>query len=430
MREFAPKAKSALLVGPAGARVPLRAFSLPSRSLPSLAGGQRSSKSGTREVEAGLPAGAGPRLSADFRRIPLHSEPSLRLQPRLKIGSPADAYEREADRIAGRVMGLAGPPAGRSCSCGGACPECRSGKQGPKEESLPINRLPAGGAGETVAPPVVHRALRSPGRPLDAATRGFFESRFGYDFRGVRVHADAGAARSARAMNAYAYTVGRDVVLGAGAQTPGADSGRALLAHELAHVVQQDAAGPAFRVQRQTYDPSRRPFSENCTPYIGMGGAASCDFYRCREADADNACGPRGYYIGYGLKYCERFTKVLRPRLSAAGKRWLDKTRVCLMEHVDRNIPFDAPCAEVKRSAFDSHPGCYVKGGLCFLPPGDWMKIMGIIDPADNDLKQVIVTGVSCLGNWLPLAFPATSLGAGGGLRGLMERDRRRVFGF
>ena len=89
------------------------------------------------------------------------------------------------------------------------------------------------------APPIVHDVLRSPGRPLDPATRDFMEPRFGHDFSQVRVHTDAKAAQSARAVDALAYTVGRNVVFGVGRYAPEADEGRKLLAHELAHVAQQ-----------------------------------------------------------------------------------------------------------------------------------------------------------------------------------------------
>ncbi len=61
-------------------------------------------------------------------------------------------------------------------------------------------------------PPIVHEVLSSPGQSLDTGTRAFMEPRFGHDFSGVRVHTDAGAAESARAVNALAYTVGQDVV--------------------------------------------------------------------------------------------------------------------------------------------------------------------------------------------------------------------------
>src|SRR5512134_563730 len=89
------------------------------------------------------------------------------------------------------------------------------------------------------APPIVHEALRSPGQPLDAATRAFMEPRFGHDFSGVRVHTDARAAESARAVQALAYTVGRDIVFGDQRYSPQTSPGRRLLAHELTHTLQQ-----------------------------------------------------------------------------------------------------------------------------------------------------------------------------------------------
>lgn len=88
-------------------------------------------------------------------------------------------------------------------------------------------------------PSIVHEVLRSPGQPLDAETRTFFEPRFGHDFSQVRVHTDAKAATSAKSVNALAYTVGRDVVFGTGHYQPWTGEGRGLLAHELAHVAQQ-----------------------------------------------------------------------------------------------------------------------------------------------------------------------------------------------
>jgi hypothetical protein len=81
--------------------------------------------------------------------------------------------------------------------------------------------------------------LRSPGRPLDPATREFFEPRFSHDFAKVRVHADPEAARSARALSARAYVVGREMVFGAGQFSPATRAGRRLLAHELVHTIQQ-----------------------------------------------------------------------------------------------------------------------------------------------------------------------------------------------
>jgi outer membrane protein OmpA-like peptidoglycan-associated protein len=83
------------------------------------------------------------------------------------------------------------------------------------------------------------------GRALEPDTRGFFERRFGHDFSRVRVHADTTAASSARSVAAAAYTLGTDIVFGAGMYRPDSPSGTRLLAHELAHVVQQDRGGGA-----------------------------------------------------------------------------------------------------------------------------------------------------------------------------------------
>src|SRR5580698_2750564 len=88
-------------------------------------------------------------------------------------------------------------------------------------------------------PPIVNEVLGSPGQPLDPASRAFMEPRFGYDFSRVRVHSDSQAAKSAGAVNAQAYTVGSDIVFGANHQKLGNQSHQRLLAHELAHVIQQ-----------------------------------------------------------------------------------------------------------------------------------------------------------------------------------------------
>lgn len=89
------------------------------------------------------------------------------------------------------------------------------------------------------APTVVHQVLKSPGQPLDAGVRAFMEPRFGRDFSGVRVHTDAQASQSAQAVQARAYAVGHDLVFKAGQYAPHSAEGRKLIAHELAHVVQQ-----------------------------------------------------------------------------------------------------------------------------------------------------------------------------------------------
>lgn len=81
------------------------------------------------------------------------------------------------------------------------------------------------------------------GAPLADETRDFMESRFGADFRDVRIHTDSKASDSARSVQAHAYTVGNNVVFQSGKYEPETDSGQRMLAHELTHVVQQ-RSGP------------------------------------------------------------------------------------------------------------------------------------------------------------------------------------------
>lgn len=122
-------------------------------------------------------------------------------------------------------------------------------------------------------PLIVHEVLRSPGRPLDSATRTFVESRFGHDFSRVRVHTGARAAESARTVNAQAYTVGRDIVFGAGEYAPVSGPANRLLAHELAHVVQQERAGSDARIEDQAEAAAARVAEGYSVPGGFIGGA-------------------------------------------------------------------------------------------------------------------------------------------------------------
>jgi hypothetical protein len=129
----------------------------------------------------------------------------------------------------------------RQCACGqhavgGECEECR------KKRERTLQRAAVSAALVNAVPPIVYDGLSSPGQPLDAEARAFMETRFGYDFSGVRVHTDPIAAASAHAVNALAYTVGRDIVFGMGQYAPETNDGKRLLAHELAHVIQQQGS--------------------------------------------------------------------------------------------------------------------------------------------------------------------------------------------
>ena len=155
---------------------------------------------------------------------------STQLQTRIRARTPQHALP---------VTGIQAHPLQRKCACGGSpgvdgeCAACRA-----KRLSMKRSDTDSPSSSHAI-PPIVHEVLSSPGQALDAGTRAFMEPRFGHDFSNVRVHTDTKAAESAQAVNALAFTVGRDVVFGEGQYVPSTGQGRRLIAHELTHTVQQ-----------------------------------------------------------------------------------------------------------------------------------------------------------------------------------------------
>lgn len=147
----------------------------------------------------------------------------------LPLNKPGDLDEQEADHLAEQVMRMPGAPHHRDASS--------------------ASRLRAAVPQETHAPPILREALSSTGQPLDSAARDFMETRFGRDFGDVRLHTNPQAARSAAALDARAFTVGRHIVFAEGQFALATADGKKLIAHELAHVVQQARAGAS--IQRQ-----------------------------------------------------------------------------------------------------------------------------------------------------------------------------------
>lgn len=134
----------------------------------------------------------------------------------------------------------------------GPRPAARTGFARPSQVPLPSSiqfKLATGAEPAEEAPLIVADVLHRPGQPLAAATRDFFEQRFGTDLSAVRVHTDHEAAESAQAVGARAYTVGAHIAFAANNFAPSTDGGQRLIAHELAHVVQQ-RGGRAQAVQR------------------------------------------------------------------------------------------------------------------------------------------------------------------------------------
>jgi Domain of unknown function (DUF4157) len=164
----------------------------------------------------------------------------------------------------------------RKCACSGTpglsseCEACRK-----KRLQRKIAQPSTLSHQHSEVPPIVHEVLRSPGEPLDAPTREFMESRFNHGFSRVRVHADERAAASARCINALAYTVGRDVVFDAGQFRPHNSAGKEMIAHELAHVVQQQfllSASGRLQIQGGTSVAERE--AEQASQVVGARGAA------------------------------------------------------------------------------------------------------------------------------------------------------------
>jgi len=172
----------------------------------------------------------------------------------LAVTAPGDIYEREARNISEHAMHSSGAAELSGCARAGGCPPPQGKRSGAANPSLQTRRIDSARSAQLSAPAIVHRTLLSPGQPLDPATRTFAEPLFGHDFGHVRVHTDATASRSAEAVRAHAYTVGRDVVFAPGKYAPATASGRRLLMHELAHVLQQEGSAGAPVLQRSEVD--------------------------------------------------------------------------------------------------------------------------------------------------------------------------------
>ncbi len=170
------------------------------------------------------------------------------IQAKLKVRQPGDIYEQEADRVADEVMRMPEPEMQRQ-------PE-------EEEEEEPIRTKGHTGQTPEVIPNLESSiyALKGGGHPLPEADRSFMERRFGVDFSRVRVHTNARAAESALALNARAYTVGCNIVFSKDQYAPLTPTGQRLMAHELAHVVQQRASGEM--IQRLDLLPSLSSLAE------------------------------------------------------------------------------------------------------------------------------------------------------------------------
>jgi hypothetical protein len=274
------------------------------------------------------------------------------IQAKLTVSQPGDPLEQEADQVADKVMRMpaaspslsaADPEIQRKCSCsagGHTCDKCS------KEEDKKIQAKEIPGRTPSISPQAeAHiESLRGGSQPLAHPLRAFFEPRFGRNFGDVRIHTGERAASSAEAINAVAYTVGRDIVFGAGRYAPSTAAGKRLLAHELTHVVQQSRSGEPS-IQRQAY----REDSKGCaltakytitfafqpkkqdlwTPErednfmaaakSQIEGAFNRNEYRIVPAGANYQRSLLG--IGLGLGNCPCFPAGFRPRVEITTER-------------------------------------------------------------------------------------------------------------
>ena len=173
------------------------------------------------------------------------SESARFFQPKLTVNTPGDAHEQEADNVADQVMRMKEGdvpivqrmPLTPVQDIQRKCAECENEEKEQVQRKENTSAQTVGAA----APPIVSNVLASgSGQSMDAGTRQFMENRFGQDFGQVRIHTGDQAAESAAAIQARAYTSGRDVVFGKGEYQPAQEDGKRLLAHELAHVGQQN----------------------------------------------------------------------------------------------------------------------------------------------------------------------------------------------
>ena len=179
-----------------------------------------------------------PRTSTSIPSPCRQRRPADHAHPRDQTTDPGDRAAEAECRAGGLVLGehpshprRIRMVVQRACACGGGCPRC------PNRNSL---------LHQQEIPQIVNEVLRSPGQPLDLPTRAMMEDRFAHDFSSIRIYTDPQAAKSAKAVNALAYTVGQRIVFGAGQYAPHSIQGKGLLVHELVHTIQQRSTNPSI----------------------------------------------------------------------------------------------------------------------------------------------------------------------------------------
>lgn len=319
------------------------------------------------------------------------------LQAKLRVSHPGDKYEQEADRVAEQVMRM--PQASESGIASGRRqsgiiqqkhPGCtgKPGSQHLKEdEEIKLQAKEVTGHTPGIKPETeAHiNEVRSGGQPLSESVRAFYEPRFGHDFSQVRVHADVKAALAARAVNARAFTVGRDVVFGEGEYAPMTKKGNKLIAHELTHVVQQERGG---RLPELGQDAARGRSAEAASAAISAGrnsvnvqGGAGIGLMR--HGGNEDYVKPTPEILGI-VNQMEAELAQMRASAEPAKSKQVEASRTfCVVKVVDQN-------GAVKMAATGAYMGKGPHAEQDALSKLDLSKI------SDTDTTLLMVDQVPC----------------------------------
>ena len=217
------------------------------------------------------------------------------LHPKLIIGQPNDIYEQEADRVADEVMRMPLKTGDNDQSPTGTQSTkpaiqlklgCSSANGSPPGEEDILERkiiphiirgsdVDSGQSSDvTLSTESAIRSLPGKGQRLSRSERSFFEPRFGVDFSGVRLHSGTQAGELANTLQAKAFTVGSDIVIGTDQYFPGTSEGRKLIGHELTHVVQQKSGHPQPYIQSDRLQGEKKPSAGQ----DGLGTVSSAEY--------------------------------------------------------------------------------------------------------------------------------------------------------
>lgn len=213
---------------------------------------------------------------------------SKAMQAKLTVNPPDDQYEREADRVADVVAQTSVSEVQRQ-------PEeeeeeeplqakaiSQIQRQLEEEEEEEIQTKAVGSQSLTVSEHLEAQVdeARGSGQPLDEQIRASLESQLGHDFSQVRIHTDAKADTLSRQLDAEAFTTGHHVFFKEGAYQPDSERGKGLIAHELTHVVQQEAAPALQRQATEAPEAERKPKESDVAYYIKYVAEDTETFYQ------------------------------------------------------------------------------------------------------------------------------------------------------